>query len=69
LVWEDPLAARFVSEIEREMQDIKERFNTHIRLFLVQELVKIRSYVFHPSTIRRERLLIKDSRATPDSCF
>jgi hypothetical protein len=30
LVWEDPLAARFVSEIEREMQDIKERFNTQI---------------------------------------
>ncbi len=27
---EDPLAARFVSEIEREMQDIKEQFNTQI---------------------------------------
>jgi hypothetical protein len=30
LVWEDPLAARFVSEMEREMQDIKEQFNTQI---------------------------------------
>jgi hypothetical protein len=30
LVWEDPLAARFVSKIEKEMQDIKERFNTQI---------------------------------------
>ncbi len=30
LVWEDPLAARFVSEMEREMQDIKEWFNTQI---------------------------------------
>ncbi len=30
LVHEDPLAARFVSEMEREMQDIKERFNTPI---------------------------------------
>jgi hypothetical protein len=30
LVREDPLAARFVSEMEREMQDIKERFNTQI---------------------------------------
>ncbi len=30
LVREDPLAARFVSEIEREMQDIKEWFNTLI---------------------------------------
>ncbi len=28
LVREDLLAARFVSEMEREMQDIKERFNT-----------------------------------------
>ena len=30
LVWEDPSAARFVSEMEREMQDIKEWFNTQI---------------------------------------
>jgi hypothetical protein len=30
LVWDDPLAARFVGEMEREMQDIKERFNTQI---------------------------------------
>ncbi len=30
LVCEDPLAARFVSEMERQMQDIKERFNTQI---------------------------------------
>jgi hypothetical protein len=30
LVWEISLAARFVSEMEREMQDIKERFNTQI---------------------------------------
>jgi hypothetical protein len=30
LVWEDPLAARFVSEMKREMQVIKERFNTQI---------------------------------------
>jgi hypothetical protein len=30
LVQEDPLAARFVSEMEREIQDVKERFNTHI---------------------------------------
>ncbi len=30
LVQEDPLAARFVSEMEREMKDIKERFNTQI---------------------------------------
>jgi hypothetical protein len=30
LVWEDPLAARFVSEMDREMQDIKEWFNTQI---------------------------------------
>ncbi len=30
LVCEDPLAARFVSEMEREMQDIKERFNTQL---------------------------------------
>ncbi len=28
LVWEDPLAARFVSEMEKEMQGIKEWFNT-----------------------------------------
>ncbi len=30
LVWKDPLAARFVSEMERDRQDIKERFNTQI---------------------------------------
>jgi hypothetical protein len=30
LICEDPLAARFVSEIEREMQDIKEQSNTQI---------------------------------------
>ena len=74
LVWEDPLAARFVSEMEREKWKGKCRIlkNGSIPkfcLFLVQELVKIRSYVFHPSTIRRERLLRKDSRAMPDSSF
>jgi hypothetical protein len=30
LVGEDPLAKRFVSETEREMQDIKEQSNTRI---------------------------------------
>jgi hypothetical protein len=30
LVWENPLAARFVSEMERERWEIKERFNTQI---------------------------------------
>jgi hypothetical protein len=30
VVREDPLEARFVKEIGREMQDIKERFNTQI---------------------------------------
>jgi hypothetical protein len=33
LVHKNPLAARFVSDMEREMQDIKEWFNTQI-LFL-----------------------------------
>jgi hypothetical protein len=70
LVQEDPLAVRFVSEMERKMQNILKKGSIpKFCLFLVQELVNIRSYVFHPSTIRRERLLIKDSRATLDSSF
>ncbi len=54
LVREDPLTARFVSEMEKVMQDIKERFNTQILSLLGLKLVKIMSYVFHSSTIRRE---------------
>ncbi len=70
LVREDPLAARFVSEMEREMQDIKEQFNTQTLSLLGSRTgPNIRSYVFYPSTIRRERLLRKDSKATPDSSF
>jgi hypothetical protein len=54
LVHEDPLATRFVSEMERVMQDIKERFNIQILSLLGSKLVKIMSYVFHSSTIRKK---------------
>jgi hypothetical protein len=66
-VWEDSLAARFVSEMKREMQDTQEWFNTQILSLLGSRPGQKRSYVFHPLTIRRERLLIQESRATPDS--
>ncbi len=63
------MAARFVSDMEREMQGIKERFNTQILSLLGSRTVKIMGYVFHPSTIRRETLLRKDLRDMPDDCF
>ncbi len=34
VLWENPLAAEFVSEMETEVQDIKECFNTTILSFL-----------------------------------
>jgi hypothetical protein len=34
LVWENPIAAEFVSTIEKEMQNIKERFNTKMMSIL-----------------------------------
>ncbi len=33
-VWENPFAAEFVSTMEKEMQNIKEHFNTKMMLFL-----------------------------------
>jgi hypothetical protein len=54
LVCEDPLDAKFVSDMEREMQDIKEWFNRQICLFLVQELVKKNELCF-PSFNNKKR--------------
>jgi hypothetical protein len=69
LVHEDPLVARFVSKWKGKCRILKKGSIPKFCLFLVQELVKIMRYVFDPSTIRRERLWKKYSRATPDSSF
>ncbi len=58
LVREDPLAARFVSEIEREMQDIKEWFNTQILSLLGSRTGQNKELCF-PSFNNKKRKVVE----------
>ncbi len=57
LVREDPLAARFVSEMERKMQDIKERFNTQILSLLGSRTGQNKEFCF-PSFNNKKRKVV-----------
>ncbi len=61
LVREDPLAARFVSETEREMQDIKEQFNTQIMSLLGSRTGQNKELCF-PSFINNNKRKVIDKR-------
>jgi hypothetical protein len=58
LVREDPLAARFVSEMEREMQDIKEWFNTQILSLLGSRTGQNKELCF-PSFNNKKRKVVE----------
>ncbi len=66
LVCENPVATKFVSDMEMEMQNIEEKFNTTILTISGSRNVRIMSFVFSCSTIRRSQLLRRDSRAMQD---
>jgi hypothetical protein len=57
LAWEDPLASRFVSEMEREVQDIKEWFNTQILSLLCSRTGQSKELCF-PSFNNKKRKVV-----------
>jgi hypothetical protein len=57
LEYEDPLAARFVSEMEREMQDIKEQFNTQVLSLLGSKTGQNNELCF-PSFNNKKRMVV-----------
>jgi hypothetical protein len=59
LVWEDPLAARFVFEMEREMQDINKRFNTQILSLLGSRTGPNKELCF-PSFNKKKRKVVDE---------
>ncbi len=71
LAYDDPLAARSVSDMEREMQDIQEPFNTQLLSLLVLDsrTGQNNELCFPSFNNKKRKLLRKDSRAMPDSCF
>jgi hypothetical protein len=62
LVWKDPLAARFVSEMGRERQDIKERFNIQILSLLGSRTGQNKELCFPSFNNKRKRLLMCPAR-------
>jgi hypothetical protein len=62
LVQENPIAAEFGSTMEKEMQNIKEHFNTKMRSILGSKMAETMNCVIHHSKIKNRRLLIRDSR-------
>ncbi len=73
LVQENTIAAKFISTMEKEMQNIKECFNTKMMLILGSKNgAKTMNCVIHHSKIKNRQLLISDSRDTEDrikSCY
>jgi hypothetical protein len=59
LVYEDPLAVRFVSEMEREMQDIKELFNTQILSLLGSRTGQNNELCFPPFNNKKRKVVDK----------
>jgi hypothetical protein len=59
LVWEDHLAARFVSEMEREMQDVKEWFNTQILSLLGSRTGQNKELCFPSFNNKRRKVVDK----------
>jgi hypothetical protein len=57
LVWEDSLTARFISEMEREMQNIKEMFNTQILSLLGSRTSQNKELCF-PSFNNKKRKVV-----------
>jgi hypothetical protein len=70
LVWEDPLAAGFVSKMERKMQDIKEWFNTQILSLLGSRTGQNEELCFPSFNNKKRKVVDKRFKGyTPDSSF
>ncbi len=65
-VREIPIAAEFVSSLEKEVQNIKEDFNKKIMSIWELRSAKTMNYVFYRSRIGNKRFLISDSRDMED---
>ncbi len=66
LVRENPIAAEFVSTMEKEMQNIKECFNTKMMSILGSKMGQDNELCYPSFKKQNKRLLIRDSRDMED---
>ncbi len=57
LVWENPIAAEFVSTVEKEIQNIKERFNTKMMSILGSKIGRDNELCY-PSFKNKKQMVI-----------
>ena len=62
LVCENTMAAKYMEEMERKIQAIKEDFNKEVLSIVGSKMEKTMSYVSHPSKIKRGRRWRNDIR-------
>jgi hypothetical protein len=65
LVQENPIVAEFVSTMEKDMQNIKERFNSKMMSILGSKISQDNEFCY-PSFKNKKRFLIRDSRDMED---